>query len=354
MLRKDVVVKRPEGTKIYRQRKCEYVYHVTGSEYKKDKKYVVEKRVCIGKMIDDENMYPNDNFYQYYEIEVWNEENPPCFSDAIQIGAPALIFKIMDKLKISELLEMIHGKTDADLIKDLISYMIIRETSAMQHYSNFAWGHLINSQKKWDDSKISEFFKNEIAYAQIELFVSKWNELQPEHSDIYISYDSTNMNTKAGGVEMAEFGYAKDNSDVPQVNISYAVNHADATPLFYDMYPGSIIDNAQCTYMVEQAKEYGYKKVGLVLDRGYFSIKNIEYFDANGYDFLMMIKTNSSLVSGMVKDAHLSLLTKAKYYLAEHDVYGLTRKGRSVMIQQTDIFIFTMIISERVGKRMNI
>lgn len=328
MLRKDVVVKRPEGTKIYRQRKCEYVYHVTGSEYKKDKKYVVEKRVCIGKMIDDENMYPNDNFYQYYEIEGWNEESPPCFSDAIQIGAPALIFKIMDKLKISELLEMIHGKTDADLIKDLISYMIIRETSAMQHYSNFAWGHLINSQKKWDDSKISEFFKNEIDYAQIELFVSKWNELQPEHSDIYISYDSTNMNTKAGGVEMAEFGYAKDNSDVPQVNISYAVNHADATPLFYDMYPGSIIDNAQCTYMVEQAKEYGYKKVGLVLDRGYFSIKNIEYFDANGYDFLMMIKTNSSLVSGMVKDAHLPLLTKAKYYLAEHDVYGLTRKGK--------------------------
>ena len=49
MIRKDVLVKRPEGTKIYRQRNCEYVYHVTGSEYKKDKQYVVEKRVCIGK-----------------------------------------------------------------------------------------------------------------------------------------------------------------------------------------------------------------------------------------------------------------------------------------------------------------
>ena len=45
MIRKDVLVKRPEGTKIYRQRNCEYVYHVTGSEYKKDKQYVVEKRV---------------------------------------------------------------------------------------------------------------------------------------------------------------------------------------------------------------------------------------------------------------------------------------------------------------------
>ena len=199
MLRKDVLVKRPEGTKIYRQRDCVYVYHVTGSEYKKDKKYVVEKRVCIGKMVDDENMNPNDNFYQYYEIVDGNEEEPPRFSDAVQIGAPALLFKIMDELKLSELLRSIHGEEDADLIKDLVSYMIIRETSTMQHYSDFAWSHLISSKKKWDDSKIS--------------------------------------------------------------------------------------------------------------------------------DFLMMIKTNSSLVTEMLKEAHLPLLTKARYYLPEHDVYGLTKKG---------------------------
>ena len=133
MIRKDVLVKRPEGTKIYRQRNCEYVYHVTGSEYKKDKQYVVEKRVCIGKMVDDENMNPNDSFYQYYEIVGGNDEEAPAFSDALQVGASTLIFKVMEELKISELLESIHGETDANLIKDLVSYMIIRQTSTMQH-----------------------------------------------------------------------------------------------------------------------------------------------------------------------------------------------------------------------------
>lgn len=126
---------------------------------------------------------------------------------------------------------------------------------------------MVESQKKWDDCKISEFLKEEINYAQTERFISKWNEIQPEHSGIYISYDSTNMNTKAEGVEMAEYGHAKEDSDVPQVNISYAVNHADATPLFYEMYPGSIIDNTQCTHMIDRAREYGYKNVGLILDR---------------------------------------------------------------------------------------
>lgn len=79
--------------------------------------------------------------------------------------------------------------------------------------------------------------------------------------------------------------------------------------------------------MVERAKEYGYKNVGIILDRGYFSIKNIQYFDTNGYDFLMMAKTNSGLVADKIKEAHLPLLTKAKYYLPEHDVYGLTKTG---------------------------
>lgn len=189
---------------------CVYVYYVTDSEYKKDKQYVVEKRVCIGKMIDEENMNPNDNFFQIFEIEDGIDGELPRFSDVVQVGAPALIFKVMEELKISELLNQIHGKEDAALIKDLVSYMIIRETSTMQHYSNFIWNHLTESEKSWDDSKISEFFKKKINYAQTELFVSKWNEIQPEHSDIYISYDSTNMNTKAEGVEMEEYGHAKE------------------------------------------------------------------------------------------------------------------------------------------------
>ena len=328
MLRKDVVVKRPEGTKIYRQRDCQYVYHVLGKEYKKDKRYVIESRVCIGRMVDDENMNPNDNFYQYYEIVGGNEELPPKHSDAMQVGAACLLYRIMDELKITELLETIHGTDVAELISDVICYMTVRETSVMQYFGDYAWGHYTRSCKSWDDSKISEIYKNEIDYAQIETFIMKWNEIQPEHTGIYISYDSTNMNTEAEGIDMAEFGHAKDNPEVEQVNISYAVNHENATPLFYEMYPGSIIDNSQCTHMVDRAREYGYKNIGLILDRGYFSIKNIKYFDSKSYDFLMMVKTSSALVYGKIKENMLPLVTgKAKYFLPEHEVYAITKIG---------------------------
>ena len=301
MLRKNVVVERPEGTKIYRQRNCRYVYHVTGKEYKEDKKYVVERRVCIGRMVDEKNMNPNDNFYMYYEpAGADGDERLPKHSDAVQVGAPLLLNAIMDELQISDLLESIHGTEEMNLIRDIICYMIIRETGAMQYFGDYSWGHFVRSVKAWDDSKISEFYKSGIDYAQMETFIARWNEIQPEHSGIYISYDSTDMNTAAGGIDMAESGHAKDGREAEQVNISYAVNHENPTPLFYEMYPGSIIDNSQCTHMADRAREYGYKNIGLILDRGYFSVKNIKYFDSKGYNFLMMVKTNSKLVAGKI------------------------------------------------------
>lgn len=42
--------------------------------------------------------------------------------------------------------------------------------------------------------------------------------------------------------------------------------------------------------MLEKAKEYGYRRVGFILDRGYFSKENIQYMDQCGYDFVIMMK----------------------------------------------------------------
>jgi transposase len=277
-------------------------------------------------MIDDEYMHPNDNYFLHYALE-GVEEKEPEVSDALQVASVALLQKIMKDLKIDDLIQEVHTE-NASIIKDLLCYMIIRQSSTMQHYKDYAFTHLLSSKKIYDDSRISELFKNHIGHLEVEEFQERWNDEQQEKNDIFISYDSTNMNTKAEGIEMAEFGHAKDDKDVPQVNLSYAIKQQDATPLFYEMYPGSIIDNSQCTYMVDRAKSYGYEKVSFILDRGHFSEKNIRYFDENGYGFLMMIKVNSKMIAEHLKEAKLPLLTKNNHYIPEHGVYGLTVEGK--------------------------
>jgi transposase len=327
MIRKDIIVKRPEGTKIYRQRGCVYVYQVTGKTYNSDKRYVVEDRKCIGKMINDTEMNPNENYFEFYDDAELGEAEVQ-HPEAVKIAMPLLVRRIMQDLQLQELLSSIHGTEAAALIEDLITYMITKQTSVMQHYDSFAWEHLCVTGKYIDDSKISEFLKKDISYMKTEIFQHQWNRMQTEHNSVWLCYDSTNMNTDAEGIEMAEFGHAKDDEDRPQVNISCAVDQESGTPLFYEMYPGSIIDNTQCTYMVDRAKEYGYKNAGLILDRGYFSTQNIRYFDQKGYDFLLMMKTGSKVLEEYLEEAILPLATKTKYYLPNHNVYGLTRTGK--------------------------
>ena len=65
MLLKNVKVLRPKTTKIQKKNGIGYVYRVIGKSYKK-KKYTVENRKLIGKMIDEEWMIPNEYFEQYY------------------------------------------------------------------------------------------------------------------------------------------------------------------------------------------------------------------------------------------------------------------------------------------------
>jgi hypothetical protein len=54
----------------------------------------------------------------------------------------------------------------------------------------------------------------------------------------------------------------------PIINYSIAYDTLNRTPLFYEEYPGSIVDVSQLIYMIDKAKAYGYKNMGFILDRG--------------------------------------------------------------------------------------
>ena len=105
-----------------------------------------------------------------------------------------------------------------------------------------------------------------------------------------ITYDSTNKNCQAGDIEMVEFGHPKVDVGQPVFNYAVAYDIHNQEPLFYEKYPGSLNDISQLQFMLDKAFGYGYKKIGFILDRGYFSCENIQYMDKCGYSFVIMVK----------------------------------------------------------------
>lgn len=104
-------------------------------------------------------------------------------------------------------------------------------------------------------------------------------------------------------LDLAAYSIIPENNagqDYPIFNYAIAYDRDNRESLFYEEYPGSIVDMARLQIMLDKAKSYGYKNCGFILDRGYFSKANLQFMDKNGYDFVIMVKGMKSLVKELI------------------------------------------------------
>lgn len=331
----DFLVKIPfvQG-KITRRKKKDAVY----VEYEYDRiydpvrQYTFPKRVTIGKLseTDPELMQPNQNFLKYFpDAELPETKNRTSRSSCLRVGAYFVLRKIIEEYNLVELLGGYFEQRDLGLFLDLAVYSIIAENNAAQYYPDYTYNHPLftNGMKQYSDSTVSDFL-NSVTDDQSIGFLNSWNETRNHREKIYISYDSTNKNCQAGDIEMVEFGHPKVDVGQPVFNYAVAYDTHNQEPLFYEKYPGSLNDISQLQFMLDKAFGYGYKKIGFILDRGYFSCENIQYMDKCGYSFVIMVKGMASLVNELVLEHKGTFESKRVNNIYEYGVYGKTVKHR--------------------------
>lgn len=326
-----VPIPRVKG-KITRMKKGKitYIQLETGRTYYPDKKYTIPERVSIGRLDPDnpDRMYPNEKYADHFPDAPMPEERPTSNrSCALRIGSYVVISKVLQEYKLPELLEKQLGR-DCGLFLDLVSFMLVDEENVGLHYPDFAFCHPLFSEnmKIFSDVKVSRTL-NSISKDQIIRFLDDWNKGRDHKQQIYISYDATNKNCHAGDIDIVEFGKPKDDKGLPIFNVSLVFDKTNRIPLLYEEYPGSITDISQFTYMVDKVMEYGYKNIGFILDRGYFSKDNIRYMDDNGFSFIMMVKGRKKLVASLVGEHRNTFETKRSCSIRSYRVYGKTVKA---------------------------
>lgn len=326
----DFLVKIPEDTgkiSLNRRNGTTYIEYTYGRRYVPEKKYNVPRRTTIGKMdlSDPTMMYPNPNFLKFFpEVELPEEKERSKRSSCLRIGSYILIKKIIADYGLDEMMKRIIGK-DSGLFLDLAAYSIISENNAGQYYPDYGYNHPLFTEKMriYSDSKVSDFITR-ITPDQSIGFLNEWNARRDHREKIYISYDSTNKACQAGNIEIAEYGHSKDGKDYPIFNYSIAYDRENKEPLFYEEYPGSIVDTAQLQIMLDKAKGYGYKNCGFILDRGYFSKANIRFMDKNGFDFIIMVKGMKSLVRELILEKRGTFEEVRANSIRQYKTYGTT------------------------------
>ena len=327
----DFLVKIPMHTgKITFREKggTDYVYFEYERIYKKGSNITNPKRATVGKRDsrDPSMMLPNENYLKYFPDEDIPEVNERAKrSSCLRIGAWLVIRKVMEEYGLPEMLGRYITPKDLGLVLDLAAYSIVSENNAGQYYPDYAYNHPLftDGMRIYSDSRVSGLLQS-MTVEMSAGFLNDWNSTRDHGEKIYVSYDSTNKNCQAGDVGIVEYGHPKVDVGTPVFNYAVAYDAGNREPLFYEEYPGSINDVAQLEFVLGKAAGYGYKKIGFILDRGYFSSGNIRRMDEHGYPFVIMVKGMNSLVDSLILALKGTFENKWAKHIDEFDVYGTT------------------------------
>ena len=307
-----------------------YIEYEYDRIYDPVKQYTYPKRASIGRVDpeDPTRMTPNENFLKYFpDAEIPEEIDRSDRSPYLNIGTYVVLHKLIQDCKLKEILDEYMDEKDTGFLLDLACYSIIEENNTGQYYPDYAYEHALFTadMKIYTDSKVSDFLHG-LKPEQSVGFLNSWNKSKNKRQKIYLSYDSTNKNCQAGDIDLVKNGNAKVDAGLPIFNYSVACDSANRTPLFYELYPGSLNDVSQLICMIDKAQGYGYRNIGFILDRGYFSKKNLAYMDQNGYSFLIMVKGMKEFIREIIEENQGGFENSRGKYVDRYDVYGTTVK----------------------------
>lgn len=328
----DIRIPLPAYGRLTRQRirGVTYINYEYDRVYDKERRFNIPRRATIGKLDSNGMLIPNENYRKYFPGENLPREKPRSFrSSCLRIGSFLLIRKLSEDYGLPRILGDFFSPRDLGLFLDLAAYSLVCEDNAAQYYPDYAYNHPLftDGMRMYSDSKVSEFLGS-VTDDQSAGFLNRWNQGRDCKDRIYISYDATNKNSQAGELSMVEFGKAKDDSRLPVFSHSIAHDVGNRIPLFYEEYPGSVVDVSQLQFMLGKAKGYGYRNVGFILDRGYFCKDNIRFLDENGYGFILMVKGLGKLVSELVLSRRGTFECSRSCDIREYKAYGITVKAK--------------------------
>lgn len=247
-----------------------YLYEAT-SYWDKEKKQCRQKRKYLGREDAEE------------KTKVKQIKSKKANLSSYNYGNSLILDKISDKLEITKLLQSIFPK---DYLKILsLAYYDICESSPYYMFQYWQDEQYFPKLQKLYSSTISNLCDNLGRDERSRLdFIDNWSKYINPKSGIY--YDITSISSYGTNIDFLEWGYNRDKEKLPQINLGMMCCQDSKLPLFYNIYPGSIVDVSTLQNCITYLGILNLKDVTLILDRGFCSKANLLQMHKNGLKFI--------------------------------------------------------------------
>jgi len=273
----------------------EYMYEITPYYDSKTKK-VRQKSTYIGKCVDG-------------KVQRMREK---LVKDVFSYGEFLPIEKIISHYKIDKFLTNELGRTYAQCVLAMCMGRLLKglSMSNIQDWYEGTWMYYRQRDLPLSSSSISRLLgKIGEGRLQDKLAGHLIKQLKSKRT---ILYDITSISSYSNLIRLLEWGYNRDGLDLPQVNLSLVLDKMEGIPLGYELYPGSISDVVTLQNTMKKFENHGIREFTMVMDRGFFSISNVDLLLENAVDFIMAVperyRSTEKLISSMVRE-----IEKPKY-----------------------------------------
>lgn len=285
-----------------------YVYEIE-SYWDKDKKQSRQKRKYLGRKDPITGKIINTR-----------KQKGSRPARVLDFGNCYFIEEIAKSIGLYDLLKGIypfHYKEIMSLIQFKIS-----ESEALYLASNWAeYNYIEASPEGIVSQRISELLKKigDDLESRI-LFFQEWIKLQKPVKSIY--FDITSISTYSESLDLAEWGYNRDKDKLPQINLGMVYGRESKLPLYYTIYQGSIPDVKTLKNIIKYNKEYGIQKTMFIMDRGFYSKKNIEKL--KDQEMIIPLTFSTKLSKELLKNHSKSLSEMEKIFKFKKRLYYYT------------------------------
>jgi hypothetical protein len=298
-------------------RGVEYVYEDT-PYWDKATKQNRHRRKYIGKMGANGEFIPNKPYKKRQEEAAEKEAATPEAKAAkrVYFGTTHLLDGISKITGIEDDLMASFPDTYRQLLS-LAYYLAMESDSPMYRFPRWGHDHAHPFGGYLASQTISEIMRDVSESGKMEFFRRQSRRRQEKE---YLAYDTTSVSSWSEYIKAVRYGKNKDGDNLPQVNMALVFGETSALPVYYRMLPGNISDMSTVRKLLKDVSFLEIKKLKLVLDRGFFSAKNINALYKGHYKFLISAKPSGRMARAAIGAAKGGIGTFKNYDLT-HDVY---------------------------------
>lgn len=205
-------------------------------------------------------------------------------------------------------------KTQFEQLLSLFIYSIYEGVKHLDAIEFFIRDHIVPYKKNINKYTVQRLFdllnselivafykkKHEIMQADCSKYQSS---LSKRH---YIALDGTNIDVNSSNINNADFGHAKSGNSVPVVNFLSLIDQYTGTLMGHCSYSGHTADIATLEGAIKQLAYYGCKDYTVIVDRGYWSLYNLNVMYNIGLQFIVHVKqthgTLKTFINNIIDD----------------------------------------------------